>query len=263
MGPVRADERDRDPDRAPCRDDARAGARPPLRAGAAARGRRSKLGQPWKLDGTRDAARFARRRLAAPRASRSSIAAAIVDEKRGHDRGRRHRRARRPALAARAVRADEQVRGRGGARRSRPPRAAPTAAALTPALAARRDPFRFELVETSVDDRVATLTINRPDALNALNEDVVAQLEAAFESSRASPASRRDRDHRDGQGVRRGRRRPVVRESPRRQATSDIVAFTARGQAAASQVATSPKVVIAKLDGLSLGGGSELALACD
>ena len=37
-------------------------------------------------------------------------------------------------------------------------------------------PFTFSLVQTEIVDGIATLTINRPDKLNALNETVVAQL---------------------------------------------------------------------------------------
>ena len=81
-GPVRADERDRDPDRAPRRDDARAGARPLLRAGAAAR-------RAGEARAALEARRDAGRRAASPRSPRGCsamsflVAAAIVDEKVG------------------------------------------------------------------------------------------------------------------------------------------------------------------------------------
>src|SRR5204862_6439028 len=48
-------------------------------------------------------------------------------------------------------------------------------------------PFAFTLVSSDVRDGIATLTINRPDALNALNETVVEQLHAAFEMAACNP----------------------------------------------------------------------------
>jgi enoyl-CoA hydratase/3-hydroxyacyl-CoA dehydrogenase len=44
-------------------------------------------------------------------------------------------------------------------------------------------PFPFEYVRSEIEDGVATLTVNRPDAMNALNETVVAQLHAAFKAA--------------------------------------------------------------------------------
>ena len=40
----------------------------------------------------------------------------------------------------------------------------------------------MSFVLTKVDNHIATLTINRPDALNAMNDEVVADLESAVQS---------------------------------------------------------------------------------
>ena len=130
-------------------------------------------------------------------------------------------------------------------------------------LAGRREPFRFKLVETSVEDRVATLTINRPDKLNALNEEVVAQLEAAFEEQSRSAAVDGIVITGRGKAFVAGADVPWFVNRLDAKRTSDIVTFTRRGHELLRKFAKSPKVVIAKVDGLSLGGGSELALACD
>ena len=52
--------------------------------------------------------------------------------------------------------------------------------------AASGKPFAFRLVRTEIEDGVARLTINRPDAMNALNEAVVGQLHDAFRSAAAN-----------------------------------------------------------------------------
>ncbi len=54
--------------------------------------------------------------------------------------------------------------------------------------AAKGRPFRFALVRSEETDGIATLTINRPDAMNAINEDVISQLEEAFSAAVADPA---------------------------------------------------------------------------
>ena len=54
--------------------------------------------------------------------------------------------------------------------------------------AASAKPFAFKLVDRRSPTAIATLTINRPDAMNALNEAVVAQLEAR--SGRRRPIRR-------------------------------------------------------------------------
>ncbi len=37
-------------------------------------------------------------------------------------------------------------------------------------------PFEFKFVDLEIKDEIATITLNRPEAMNALNETVVAQL---------------------------------------------------------------------------------------
>jgi enoyl-CoA hydratase/3-hydroxyacyl-CoA dehydrogenase len=124
-------------------------------------------------------------------------------------------------------------------------------------------PFTFRLVRTEIRDGVATLTINRPDSMNALNVDVVAQLTDLFQ--RVS-----DDDEVEGiviAGAGKGfvagaDIRFFVRKIDEK-AVDDIIEFTRKGQELLNSIDSCPKTVVARLDGLALGGGLELALACD
>ena len=130
-------------------------------------------------------------------------------------------------------------------------------------LAGRTAPFTFRLVESTVEDRVLTLAINRPDALNALNEEVMKQLDQAFDAA----AARTDVDT----IVIAGKGKAFIAGADIRyfvkriesKKIDEIVAFTRKGHETLLKFAKARQPVIALLDGLSLGGGSELALACD
>ncbi len=139
----------------------------------------------------------------------------------------------------------------------------PYALAAPKILAGRTAPFTFRLVETTVEDRVLTLSINRPDALNALNEEVMKQLDQAFDAA----AARTDVDT----IVIAGKGKAFIAGADIRyfvkriesKKIDEIVAFTRKGHETLLKFAKARQPVIALLDGLSLGGGSELALACD
>ncbi len=118
----------------------------------------------------------------------------------------------------------------------------------------------FETLLYDVDaDGVAVVTLNRPDKLNAINTQVLADLSRAFRQARADEAVR---------GV-------VLTGSGEKAfaAGADIAEFTAldaleghrfalRGQAVLTGIESLPKPVVAAVGGFALGGGCELALAC-
>jgi enoyl-CoA hydratase len=109
------------------------------------------------------------------------------------------------------------------------------------------------------DDHVAVITLNRPEKLNALNADVRARLKALFAELRDDDDVRAVVIHGAGD-------KAFV-------AGADIAEFAARTAEEQREVyrqpriyeavADFPKPVIAALHGFCIGGGSELALACD
>jgi enoyl-CoA hydratase/3-hydroxyacyl-CoA dehydrogenase len=126
-----------------------------------------------------------------------------------------------------------------------------------------RQPFAFELVRSEVKDGIATLTVNRPDAMNALNETIVAQLHAALKTAVADPKVKGIVIAGAGKAFIAG---ADIRFFVRALDSGDlkrIVDFTKAGHALLNDIDASPKPVVARLHGLTLGGGLELAQACD
>lgn len=118
--------------------------------------------------------------------------------------------------------------------------------------------FDTLLFETDANG-IATITINRPDKLNALNLAVMNDLESALEQAVASDDIR-------GLIITGSGDRAFVAGADIKQFTEldalDGHRFALRGQAVFNLIEESPKPVIAAVNGFALGGGCELALAC-
>jgi enoyl-CoA hydratase len=117
-------------------------------------------------------------------------------------------------------------------------------------------PFKFLTLE--VADRVATLTINRPDKLNALNDATIAELGNAIDQIRVD-------DSVAGVLLTGAGRAFVAGADISELSNQSPVLAKARaraGQDVFRKFETSPKPVIAAVNGFALGGGCELAMAC-
>lgn len=107
---------------------------------------------------------------------------------------------------------------------------------------------------------VATVTLNRPEALNAFDEAQLRDLLATLRDLRA------DRSVRAVVLTGAGDRAFAAGADIKAMATmtgEEGLAFGRRGHAVASAVEALPQPVIAAVNGFALGGGCELALACD
>lgn len=110
-----------------------------------------------------------------------------------------------------------------------------------------------------VRDRVATITINRPDKLNALDDTTIAELGTAIDEV----GSRKDIGGAIVTGA--GPKSFVAGADISQLATQGSLDGRARamvGQRIFSRFEQSSKPVIAAVNGFALGGGLELALAC-
>jgi enoyl-CoA hydratase/3-hydroxyacyl-CoA dehydrogenase len=123
-------------------------------------------------------------------------------------------------------------------------------------------PFEFTFVDLEVKGGIAVITLNRPEAMNALNEAVVAQLERRFTQAENDPAVKAVVIRGAGKAFVAGADIRYFVEKIKAGRIADIVAFTRGGHELLLRIEESEKLTIALLDGLSLGGGSELALAC-
>jgi len=116
----------------------------------------------------------------------------------------------------------------------------------------------YEFLQVAVADRIATITVSRPDKLNALNDATMRELRRAIESARDDAAV--------GGVIVTGAGRAFVAGADiselRAKSPPQAHALAKLGQEVFRLLETLPKPVIAAVNGFALGGGCELAMAC-
>jgi enoyl-CoA hydratase len=117
----------------------------------------------------------------------------------------------------------------------------------------------YKTLHTDLTDNILTITINRPDKLNALNKDVISELgevveeiytnndiKSAILTGAGSKAFVAGADISEFQGL--------SKEAGK--------SLSAKGSDIFFRIASSPKPIAAAVNGFALGGGCELAMAC-
>lgn len=123
--------------------------------------------------------------------------------------------------------------------------------------------WEFSFVDLDIRAKVARVIINRPEAMNALNEDVIKQLDEQFTRAEADPGVETIILEGAGKAFVAGADIQYFVRKIDEGKIDDIVKFTRYGHEVLMRIDNSEKHVIARLDGLALGGGAEMALAAD
>ena len=116
------------------------------------------------------------------------------------------------------------------------------------------------VIKTEMEDRLAVVTINRPDSLNALNIAVLRELSMTIEH--LSMAADVGAIILTGAGERAFVAGADIKEMVGL-SSLEMRAFSEAGRRLGDAIAACNKPILAAINGYALGGGCELALACD
>ncbi len=119
--------------------------------------------------------------------------------------------------------------------------------------------MNFETITLHLEGEIATVLLNRPDKLNALNAQLLNELDQAFQW--LSEQSNLRCVILSGTGPKAFAAGADIAELHECNAESGA-SFAERGQAIFTRIENFPVPVIAAVNGFALGGGCELAMAC-
>jgi len=117
----------------------------------------------------------------------------------------------------------------------------------------------YNTLKYELNDGLAVVTVNRPESLNALNTEVLQELYACFDAI--------DKDEAVKAVIVTGEGRSFVAGADISEMVNlgqaEGAAMMAQGHKTMTRIESCSKPVIAAVNGFALGGGCELAMACD
>lgn len=127
--------------------------------------------------------------------------------------------------------------------------------------------MNYKTIIVEEKDQIAKITLNRPEKLNAISPEVIAEVKDALENIRRSPSRVVIITGAEMEGRRKmfsaGADLTKSGIDPFSPQPDQIRASSARGQGMCDMIADFEKPVVAMVNGLALGGGCEILLACD
>ncbi len=129
--------------------------------------------------------------------------------------------------------------------------------------AAQADKLRLDWVTTEVVGDSGFIIFNLPDRMNPLGEEVMRQLDRCVDQLNARTDISKIFIHGKGKAFIAGADIKFFLDAMAAGDLERIQSFTEFGQQVLNKISASGKTTYAYLDGLALGGGLELALACD
>lgn len=120
-----------------------------------------------------------------------------------------------------------------------------------------------ELLQFTVDDGIATITLNRPEKLNAFTDAMLDDWVAALEQCRVDPAVRVVVITGTGRAFTTGGDVDSFADSASQTAATIKNRVAEGAQRLPRKIAEIDKPVIAALNGFATGGGLDISLACD
>jgi len=125
------------------------------------------------------------------------------------------------------------------------------------------DFWNIEQVKLSITGENAVIAVDRPEDMNALNESVIKQLEEKFNMANKDDSVKNIFITGTGKAFVAGADIKFFIDNIKSNSIDNIVKFTKYAQSVFNSIDNCNKKVIAVLNGLTLGGGLELALCAD